>query len=204
MSLFYLTLAIATWGIVQSLLASIVVKDFIRQSFGSGFIRLYRLFYNIFAVLTFLPILNLMIVLPDRLLYSVPRPWNYLMLAGQGIAVLMLLVAILQTDTLSFVGLRQIVEEEKSGQLVTDGLYRYFRHPLYTFGLLLLWLSPTVTMNSLTVYIASMIYIVVGAFFEERKLLREFGQSYADYKQVTPMLVPALVFRRNKKIAKSF
>jgi protein-S-isoprenylcysteine O-methyltransferase Ste14 len=160
--------------------------------------RLYRLGYNVFSVLSFLPVLYLMMVLPDRSLYSVPAPWSFLMLAGQGVAALLLIVGVLQTDTLSFVGLRQVFEEEKSDQLVVHGLYRYVRHPLYTFGLLFIWLSPTVTMNSLTVYIAATVYTLVGAFFEERKLLREYGQSYANYKRVTPMLIPGLIFHRNK------
>jgi len=120
------------------------------------------------------------------------------MLAGQGISALMLLVAVLQTDAFHFIGLRQIVSDEKNGRLITSGLYRYVRHPLYTFGLLILWLSSSVTVNSLVVYVSLTIYILVGAYFEERKLLREFGQEYADYKSVTPMLIPGLKFGGNK------
>ena len=84
------------------------------------------------------------------------------------------------------------------GNLVTNGLYRYVRHPLYTFSLLILWLSPSMSMNSVVVYAALTIYVLIGIFFEERKLLREFGQPYAQYKSVTPMLVPALKLRGNK------
>ena len=116
------------------------------------------------------------------------------MFGGQIFAVLMLTIAFLQTDPLSFVGLRQLFETEKSGQLVTRGLYRVVRHPLYTFGLLFVWLTSTVTLNSLTVYIGATIYTLAGAYFEERKLLREFGASYVEYKKKTPMLIPGLVF----------
>jgi protein-S-isoprenylcysteine O-methyltransferase Ste14 len=133
-----------------------------------------------------------MIVLPDRDLYQVSPPWSYLMLAGQGISVLMLFVAVLQTDALHFVGLRQIFDSEKKGSLITSGLYRFVRHPLYTFGLLILWLSPNMSVNTLIVYSSLTIYILAGAFFEEKKLLREFGQEYAEYKTVTPMLIPSL------------
>jgi len=120
------------------------------------------------------------------------------MLAGQGISVLLLFVAVLQTDTLSFVGLRQIFSDDKNGKLVVNGLYRFIRHPLYTFGLLILWLTPDMTANSLAVYISLTIYILMGAYFEERKLLREFGQEYADYKLSTPMLIPSMRFGGNK------
>ena len=153
----------------------------------------YRLAYNVFAAISFLPILYLMSTLPNQLAYQIPSPWNLVMFGGQLLSGLLLLIAFLQTDSLSFVGLRQLFETEKSGQLVTRGLYRVIRHPLYTFGLLFIWLTPTVSQNSLTVYIGATIYTLIGAYFEERKLLREFGASYVEYKKKTPMLIPGLV-----------
>ena len=188
MSIMILLIALAIWGIVHSILASSFAKDMI------GNANFYRLGYNIFAAISFAPILYLMKTLPDQLAYQVPAPWSFIMLGGQIFAVLMLSAAFLQTDPLSFVGLRQLFETEKSGQLVTRGLYRVVRHPLYTFGLLFVWLTSTVTLNSLTVYIGATIYTLAGAYFEERKLLREFGASYVEYKKKTPMLIPGLVF----------
>lgn len=120
------------------------------------------------------------------------------MLAGQGISALLLLIAVLQTDVFSFVGLRQLFEEEKPGKLVTSGLYRMVRHPLYTFSLAILWFSPTVSLNSFFVYVSLTVYILIGIYFEERKLLREFGQEYERYRSVTPMLIPFLKLGGNK------
>jgi methanethiol S-methyltransferase len=81
---------------------------------------------------------------------------------------------------------------------VKHGFYRHVRHPLYTFGLMILWLSPRVTINSFIVYLSLTVYIIIGAYFEERKLLREYGQEYADYRSMTPMLIPGLKFGGNK------
>ena len=186
----WLILAVVLWGIVHSVTASLGFKDFFRRTFGTGFMKFYRLLYNVFSVVSFAPILYMAAVLPTQNLYRVPVPWNCMMLAGQGLSAILLFVAVLQTDTLTFVGMRQLFEEEKPGRLVTRGFYQYMRHPLYTFGLLFLWLSPSVTVNSFILYISLTIYIFVGAYFEELKLLREFGQEYADYKSVTPMLIP--------------
>jgi protein-S-isoprenylcysteine O-methyltransferase Ste14 len=120
-------------------------------------------------------------------------------LAGQFAAIVLLLVGVLQTDTLSFVGLRQLFDgKERSSRLVTHGLYRWVRHPLYAAGLLFIWLTPVMSQNSLVVVIAASVYIIVGALFEERKLEREFGAEYVEYKASTPMLIPALHFGRNK------
>ena len=194
MSIFILLLALAIWGVVHSFLASHTAKDLFRLKVGS--IDFYRLAYNVFAGISFLPILYLMATLPNRMVYEVPSPWNLVMFGGQLLSLILLVVAFLQTDALSFVGLRQLFEAEKSGALVVHGLYKIVRHPLYTFSLLFIWLTPSVSQNSLTVYIGSTLYILIGTYFEERKLLREFGEAYADYKKSTPMLIPGLVFGR--------
>ena len=194
----WLILAIGLWGMIHSLLASLSLKNFLRRTLGAGFMKFYRLLYNLFSVVSFGFILYLMITLPDKNLYQVSSPWSSLMLAGQAIAAFFLLAAVFQTDMLAFAGLRQLVEEERTGKLVTNGLYRFVRHPLYTFSLLVLWFSPNVTVNSFTLYLALTLYVLVGVFFEERKLLREFGKDYANYRAVTPMLIPGFRLHGNK------
>jgi protein-S-isoprenylcysteine O-methyltransferase Ste14 len=196
--MFWLIITIALWGLVHSLLASMSFKNLLRKTQGDGFMKFYRALYNLFAVMSIAPILYLLVSLPNLILYQVPFPWKYMLLAGQGISALFLLIAVLQTDLLSFAGLRQLIEAEKPGKLVTGGLYRIVRHPLYTFSLLILWLSPSMTMNSFVVYSALTTYVLIGIVFEERKLLREFGNDYANYKLATPLLLPGLKWVRNK------
>lgn len=193
-----LIFAILLWGIFHSLFASTGMKDLFRRTLGNGFMKFYRLFYNVFAVISFLPILYLMVTLPDRTLYQIPAPYHVIMRAGQLLSIIFLYVAMLQTDILSFTGLRQIVEEDKRGRLVTVGLYRYVRHPLYTFSLAILWFSPSVSLNMFVVYLVLTVYVLTGIIFEERKLLREFGREYAEYRAATPMLIPGVHFLWNK------
>jgi protein-S-isoprenylcysteine O-methyltransferase Ste14 len=194
MSILFIIFSLLLWGLIHSILASLSFKSFLARFLGKSLMRGYRLFYNVFSLVTFLPILYLVATLPDAPLYSVPAPVSYMLLLGQGVGAVLLIVGVLQTDTLSFVGLRQLVREESPAALVTSGLYRLVRHPLYTAGLLFLWLSPQVTVNSFTLYVAATVYILIGAYFEERKLLREFGAVYAEYKSKTPMLIPWLKF----------
>jgi protein-S-isoprenylcysteine O-methyltransferase Ste14 len=54
------------------------------------------------------------------------------------------------------------------------------------------------SVNSFVVYVGLTVYILIGIIFEERKLVREFGRSYEDYRSVTPMLIPGLNFIWNK------
>lgn len=191
-------LAVLVYGAVHSFLASLWAKGRARRWFGALADRTYRLLYNIFAVLSFLPVLALAGLLPDRTLYTISIPWALITSLGQLTAVAVLLMGLLQTDVWSFLGFRQLLQPTTSNQparLVLKGLYRWVRHPLYTAGLVFIWLTPVMTANLLALNIGLTIYIVVGALFEERKLLREFGQAYVDYRKRTPMLVPGLVWK---------
>ncbi len=188
----WLILAIALWGAVHSWMASLGFKEAVRRRLGEGAARGYRLAYNAFSVVTFAPILLLVRFLPDRPLYTVPAPWLFIMLAGQLAAILCIIVAVLQVDAVAFIGLRQMIQGEEAPHLVTNGFYRWIRHPLYLFGLLILWLTPVMTRNLLVAYLALSGYLIIGALFEERKLLREYGAVYAEYKARTPMLIPLL------------
>ena len=190
----WLILSVLLWGIVHSVMASLKFKAMLEKIFGSRTMRFYRLFYNIFSAISFLPILWLMRVLPDRTLYQISPPWMYAMLFGQFLAIIGLIVGLLHTDVWEFAGLRQLVAPPhlKNGKLVVNGLYKYIRHPLYTFGLLFVWLTPMMTVNMLVMYISATVYVVIGAYFEERKLYREFGDAYAEYQSKTPMLVPRI------------
>lgn len=197
MSMIWLILLVLSWGLLHSLLASIRVKDWFRRLIGPGAMRFYRLGYNLFSVLSFLPLPWLMAVLPDRALYAIPFPWVLLSAAGRLLALLLLAAGVLQTGLLSFIGLQQIFEGEQTpGRLVTGGLYRYVRHPLYMAGLIFVWLTPVMTVNLLAMIVAASAYLVVGAYFEERKLLREYGVAYAEYRAATPMFAPLPRWRK--------
>jgi len=192
--MFWLIYSVLLWGVLHSLFASLKVKEMTRQVFGLRVNRYYRLAYNIFAGASFLMVLAVAALIPDRRLYLVPLPWSGLMVLGELLAVVMLLIGFRQTDPWEFLGLKQLsrLVENTQGNLFTGGLNRYVRHPLYSAGLVFIWLMPLMTVNVLVINIALTIYVIAGAYLEERKLEREFGQSYADYKAVTPMFIPFL------------
>ena len=171
-------LSIFAWGVFHSLTASLWAKARARQLFGPLAGRGYRLAYNLVAGITLLPVFALGALLPDRELYAIPLPWSLLTLALQAAAAVALAAGLLQTGVWSFLGLRQLLREEDAPpRLVVRGLYRWVRHPLYTAGLVLIWLSPVMTSNLLALNAGLTIYIVVGAMFEERKLQAELRRS---------------------------
>ena len=191
----FIFLAVLLDGFIHSVLAALQTKAIARQWFGKHTDRWYRLFFNLFGFFSFLPVLALPPTLPDSVLYRIPAPWSYLAMTGQFGAVLMLMVGLLQTDTLSFMGIRQLVtipQYLKEETLVITGLYRWMRHPLYTAGMLFIWLTPVMTINWLALYVGVTLYTLVGAYYEERKLVKMFGRAYEDYRKRTPMLIPGL------------
>lgn len=192
MGTLYLLLASLLWGVVHSLLASHTVKHAARRAFGPAADRLYRFSYNLFSVASFFPILVMLFTFPDQPLYVIPEPWVYLSVLLQGAAFFALVAGVMQTDPMEFAGLTQLMGLETRPKLVTSGLYAYVRHPLYTAGLVFLWAWPEMTVNRLVVWTILSLYLLVGACFEERKLLREFGAAYAAYRARTPMFLPRL------------
>lgn len=90
------------------------------------------------------------------------------------------------------VGWRRIHRAEG---LVTDGIYRWIRHPQYTgiflfsFGWLVHWPS-VVTLLLWPVLCAAYVWL---ARFEERQALAEFGAAYEEYAARTKRFVPFVV-----------
>jgi protein-S-isoprenylcysteine O-methyltransferase Ste14 len=185
-------IAVALYGALHSLLASNPVKQAFRRAFGPRSDRFYRLFFNLVGGLTFLPVLAVAALDPGQTLYNLAWPWVLLTSAGQALAVILLLLGLLQTDSLHFLGLHQLLHPDapEPNDLVINGLYCHVRHPLYSAGLLFIWLTPVMTSSVLALNLGLTLYIIIGSIFEERRLAGEFGQAYIDYQSRVPRLVP--------------
>jgi protein-S-isoprenylcysteine O-methyltransferase Ste14 len=197
LSAWIILLAFGLYGVVHSLLASLPVKALVSTLFGKTGERFYRLFYNVFATITIVPILVLPFTLPNVRWYSIPEPWSYLMYAVQLLALGLLGISILQTGVFELLGFSQVLGIEPKDRLNTAGMYGYIRHPLYTFSIIALWFNPSMTVNSAALTLAFTLYFIFGAMVEERKMVKVFGQEYRDYQANTPMFIP-FIKRINK------
>ncbi len=74
---------------------------------------------------------------------------------------------------------------------VVRGPYRYVRHPLYFFTLLLIWTTSCLSTDRLLFNVLWTAWIVVGTKLEERDLLVDFGPAYRRYQARVPMLIPS-------------
>ena len=93
-------------------------------------------------------------------------------------------------------GLRQVwrnlLGQPATGmKFTTPGPYRLVRHPLYVGWLFAFWMTPVMTFAHLLFSIMTTAYILIAIQLEERDLVREFGDTYEDYRRKVPMLFPS-------------
>lgn len=186
----YLAAYFAGFAVLHSLMASRQFKELVRRRMP-GIQPWYRLAYSVVAVVTLAPLGLMMLWLPDRLLYVAPPPWMYLLLLVQAGAVLGLLFTLKQIGPRSFLGLTPSRDDDlASGSLEVKGIYCWTRNPLFLFGLLLIWFTPFMTVNLLTIYLLISAYFYLGALHEERRLSVELGAAFQDYRAIVPRFVP--------------
>jgi len=78
----------------------------------------------------------------------------------------------------------------KPQQIVAKGPYRWSRHPLYFFLIVIIWACPVLTPDRFLFNAMWSIWIIIGTFLEDRDLHKEFGSQYLEYSSRVPMLIP--------------
>ncbi|OHC74024.1 MAG: hypothetical protein A3G18_10840 [Rhodospirillales bacterium RIFCSPLOWO2_12_FULL_58_28] len=176
-------LAWVSFGFVHSLLADDRAKRRLTPTFGAY----YRLGYNLFAAVHIALVFAVGAYLFADGKAFLLAPWAQFTLTT--IYVLgwaAFLWALKGYDLGRLAGTATGSENEP---LLTDGLHRYVRHPLYAGALLIIWGRVDDEFGLATAAWASL-YLAVGACFEERRLLKTYGADYADYRRKVPAFIP--------------
>lgn len=93
----------------------------------------------------------------------------------------------------------QDLEIKDEHTLITNGIYRYIRNPMYAAGFLMAssqigllgnWLSGFAGIITLT------LFYLLRLPEEEAMLLKHFGKQYQDYMEITPRLIPVLGMKK--------
>lgn len=74
-------------------------------------------------------------------------------------------------------------------------MYRYSRHPIMLGALIGMWCVPEMTASKFVLTAFLTLYVFIGVSFEEKDLIREFGQRYLDYQKRVGMFFS---FKSNK------
>lgn len=180
--------------ILHSVLASFTIKNLAAKHLGKAY-PAYRLTYNLFNLLLFVFLVYQQQQLPVILLFE---PTHTMAYGGWILLVTGFVIGFFSFSKYSlkeFSGWQQITQSKQQQlNLNTGGLNKYVRHPLYLATILLLlgyWLLKPHA--SATIFVSiSFVYLYVGTRLEEQKLINQFGKTYLNYMQTTPMFFPRL------------
>lgn len=83
---------------------------------------------------------------------------------------------------------------EKTTTLVTQGIFRYIRHPMYAALLGLTWgmCFRALSWPAIALAVASSFFMLCTVRIEEKECIAYFGQAYIDYMQRTRRFLPWL------------
>lgn len=87
-------------------------------------------------------------------------------------------------------------KEARDMPLTAKGAYRWVRHPLYFFSLLMIWSCPVLSADRLVFNVLWSIWIVTATVLEERDLVHDFGNQYREYQAQVPMIIPYRIPRQ--------
>jgi len=87
-----------------------------------------------------------------------------------------------------------LIGMEKTTQLVTEGSYKFIRHPLYSSLFILAWgvYFKTPSWRDLALALAASTFLYITAVIEEGENVKYFGSAYLDYMAETKMFIPFL------------
>lgn len=192
-SIIILVLCLLAFAAIHSIVASLRFKRFLRRRLGPRVDTLYMPAFSIMAVLTILPLAYVLYKNPGPFLYIVPSPWRWLMVGGQ------LAAAIVAPRAFRDAPHRFRVSSQLSGpgtaeagHLDIRGVYRRVRDPFLLSGLVIMWLTPFMTVNLLIVYILTTVYLYLGSLHWESRLLAQFGDEYREYRKKVHRIIPRL------------
>lgn len=132
---------------------------------------------------------------PQTLLFQLQGPLRWLPRAVSVLAIAGFIWGIRSLASFDTFGLAPFMARSRGKDLppphlVVRGPYRWLRHPLYFFTMVLIWSVPDMSSDRLLFNSLWTLWIVMASFLEERDLVVAFGEPYRKYQKAVPMLLP--------------
>lgn len=183
----------ALWSLyffLHSFLASVSVKFFFEKYLNSK--RLYRLLYSLWSTVGLFLLLIMNASINSISLFESAGLERYVSLMLTTFGLIIISRAFREYRFSSFIGLM----EEASDFKVT-GILKQVRHPIYSGTILIVvgFFLFNPTMATLISVSCVLVYLPIGIYLEENKLIKQFGDRYLVYKKQVPSIFPS--FRRS-------
>jgi methanethiol S-methyltransferase len=208
-------------GVFHSVAAQDWFKDILKNKFGGFFVDHFcRINYCIISLglLKTFEVFSYQSFGPNEPLFIYPD-WIQAILATLGlVGAILLYWAFVQSDFFEYWGIKQsfigIVKcinpnikwdpnktQFGTNRLETKGIYKFSRHPMLTGGFLMI-VSENSRPSTFLYSFLFLIYVLIGIIFEERRLIRIFGNEYRKYKLEVGAFFPKvqILNRFNKNI----
>jgi protein-S-isoprenylcysteine O-methyltransferase Ste14 len=132
----------------------------------------------------------------ERVAWDVQNSTGKLVLEGLfWLGWLIVLISTFLVDHFGLFGLKQAYcylkgTECPAPTFKTPGFYKGVRHPIYLGFIIAFWSTPRMSMGHLFFAVMTTAYIIIAIQFEERDLIRSYGDRYKEYKKHVSMLAP--------------
>jgi methanethiol S-methyltransferase len=190
-----LSLLLIGWCALHSWLISVSVTSWLQKRLGDVF-RYHRLFFNAVSTLTLIPVALYAYSVRTEPVFYWAGHWRIAQVLLLAVSLGLFFCGARRYDAGMFLGLAQIRKRTENGRgiaetgkLDTSGILSVVRHPWYLAGILILW-ARELDASALLVNAVFCGYFIVGAWLEERKLVKEFGEQYLAYQKRVPMFIP--------------
>lgn len=179
------------WCVVHSLWIAPGVQRRLRSALGAY----ERLAYVVVAATSLAALLWYVRGLPQHAILRFDGALGVVRWVALAGAAALMVAGARAYDGRAFLGLRQIAARRAGraaapAELRCDGVLGRVRHPWYGGGLLIVLFARDVTDVGAAYRSVFLIYFLVGAWLEERKLIAEFGDAYAQYRRAVPAFFP--------------
>ncbi len=130
------------------------------------------------------------------IIWDVRNPTGAILLQGLfWIGWGLVLVSTFLVDHFGLFGVKQVYtylkqQPSEPQPFKTPAVYKTVRHPLYLGFIIAFWSTPRMNLGHLFFAIMTTAYIILAIQFEERDLIRSYGDQYRDYRRRVSMLIP--------------
>ena len=196
---FLMGFAWVVYCVLHSWLAANRIKQKARQLMNTSF-KYYRPLYTIFSFIGLVLLLWWLVIMDSPRVFE-RNDFVFVLGLLLSTAGFVLMAICIKKYFLSLSGLKSLLNEQHSNELIITGIHRHVRHPLYLGTFAFIWglwlLLPTRSLLITNAIITA--YTLIGIGFEEKKLVDEFGEQYRRYQQTVPRLLPGLGKKRIKQ-----